>query len=402
MTYKKAYRPYLMKDVRDASALAKFTVASMFANIGGSSIGYRLAGGRVVLANEFAAEAACTYSANFPDTIVDTRDILDIVDTPAAIDGFLAKAGLKRGDLDVLDGSSPCTEFSTAGSGVSDNGGTASLIFHFCHMARTVMPKVVIGENVSALAKWDKYRPILKAALDTLRYAGNPSRRLYYVYFVILSAADFGVPQARERVFYIAVRKDVAEAIGIHSDAEILNLFPEPTHPDPSTHVNIRTGLAGLQQTESEIRPWLRAALVNKVGSIIRQLPRQPEKPTKPKHVGLDTKTWFTLTRCSWDHPVPTLTAMGQQPNGLSGAVHPAEDRKFTVKEQMRLHGMPDDFQFPFPVTVAQASDRMGNMVPPLLMKAIADSIYEKVLRSCAELWRRPSNLSRSRRAVAS
>ena len=116
MISNKIYRIYFMKDVREGSAQVKFTVASMFANIGGSSIGYRLAGGRVVLANEFALEAARTYSANFPDTIVDTRDILDIVDTPAEIDGFLAKAGLKQGDLDILDGSSPCTEFSTAGS----------------------------------------------------------------------------------------------------------------------------------------------------------------------------------------------------------------------------------------------------------------------------------------------
>jgi DNA-cytosine methyltransferase len=397
MISEKIYRICFMKDVRDASAQAKFIVASMFANIGGSSIGYRLAGGLVVLANEFAAEAARTYSANFPDTVVDTRDILDIVDIPAAIEGFLAKAGLKRGDLDILDGSSPCTEFSTAGAGVSYNGGTASLIFHFCHMARTVLPKVVIGENVSALAKWEKYQPILHAALDTLRFAGNPSRRLYYVNFKVLLAADYGVPQVRERVFYIAIRKDVAEALGIRSDAGIEKLFPVATHPDPTTHVNIRAALAGLQQTESEIRPWLRAALVNKVGNIIRQLPREPAKPTKPKHVGLGTKTWFTLTRCSWDHPVPTLTAMGQQPNGLSGAIHPAEDRKFTVKEQMRLHGMPDDFQFPFPVTDAQASDRMGNMVPPLLMKAIAESIYKKVLQPYAESQRRPCKPSRSR-----
>lgn len=214
-------------------------------------------------------------------------------------------------------------------------------------------------------------------------------------------AADFGVPQARERVFYCAVRKDVAEAIGIRTDADIERLFPDPTHPDPGTHVSISAALAGLQQTEAEIRPWLRAVLVNRIGTVIRQLPREPEKHTKPKHVGLGTKTWFTLIRCSWDLPGPTLSAMGQQPNGLSGAIHPAEDRKFTVKEQMRLHGMPDDFKFPFTVTIAQASDRMGNMVPPLLMKAIAESIYEKVLRPYAEIRRSQSRLSRSRRSAA-
>jgi DNA-cytosine methyltransferase len=370
-----------MKDVLLASASHRFIVASMFANVGGSSIGYCRAGGRIVLVNEIDPAAIRIYQANFPDTVIDTRDIREITATPAAIEAFLAQAGLRVGDLDVLDGSSPCTEFSSAGPGVSEDGGTATLIFHFCHMARTVLPKVLIGENVSALARWTKYRPILEAALDTLRFAGNRRSRLYFANYKVLSAADFGVPQVRERVFYCAVRKDVAEAIGIESDDDILKLFPDPTHPHPSTHVSLRSALAGLKQSEREKYPWRVAMKTNSVGRIVSQLPREPERPTNPGRAGLDKDTWYTLIRCSWDHPVPTLTATGQQPNGLSGAVHPTEDRKFTIKEQMRLHGMPDDFRFPFPVTIAQASERMGNMVPPLLMKAIADSVYENVLR---------------------
>jgi DNA (cytosine-5)-methyltransferase 1 len=138
---------YRMKDVRRASARGKFIAASMFAGGGGSSVGYGLAGGRVALANEIVPEAIRTYARNFPATVVDSRDIRDIAATPGAVESFLAQAGLRPGELDVLDGSTPCTPFSNAGPGVSEQMDTATLIFHFVAMAKIALPKVVIGER---------------------------------------------------------------------------------------------------------------------------------------------------------------------------------------------------------------------------------------------------------------
>jgi len=99
--------------------------------------------------------------------------------------------------------------------------------------------------------------------------------------------------------------------------------------------------------------------------------------------VGLRADKWFTLRRCSWDRPVPTLTVAGQAPDGRCGALHPAEDRKFTIPELKRLFGMPDDFVVTG--TLMQAAERLCRMVPPLLMKAVAESVYERVLRPYAE-----------------
>jgi DNA (cytosine-5)-methyltransferase 1 len=85
------------------------------------------------------------------------------------------------------------------------------------------------------------------------------------------------------------------------------------------------------------------------------------------------------LVRCSWDHPAPTLVIAGQKPDGWPGAIHPERDRKFTIPELKRLFGLPEDFALVG--TVEQAIDTVCNMVPPLLAKAVAESIYDRVLK---------------------
>ena len=113
------YRPYAMADVMRASAARKFTAISTFAGGGGSSTGYRLAGGRVLLVNEFVPEAARTYAINFPDCVVDQRDIRKISTTSS----FLARCRLRQrisaakpdGDAGAvgLDCTSPACEHLT-------------------------------------------------------------------------------------------------------------------------------------------------------------------------------------------------------------------------------------------------------------------------------------------------
>jgi DNA (cytosine-5)-methyltransferase 1 len=217
------YRPYAMDDVRRASAARRFTVVSTFAGGGGSCIGYHLAGGRVVLASEFVPEARRTYATNFPDTPVDGRDIRKITADAASIRAFLARAGLGPGEFDILNGSPPCCEFSTAGRGISDQNelrpysdtkqkGMATLIFDFFKLARHARPRIVIGENVPALA-WPKNKALFERALNTLGFAdASHTRRLYYVNSAVLSASGFGMPQDRRRLFFIGVRGDCRAA----------------------------------------------------------------------------------------------------------------------------------------------------------------------------------------------
>jgi DNA-cytosine methyltransferase len=379
-----SYVPYSMSDVRRASAEARFTVYSTFAGGGGSSIGYRLAGGRVIGANEFVPEAARTYRKNFPDTILDTRDIRDVLRGGAP--NLPDDLKFHLGELDILDGSPPCSEFSVAGTGIKDQSlvrpysdvkqsGIASLPFEFMQLAAGLSPKVVVCENVPALAT--RYPDLHDSILDALRY--RDGERRYYVASMVLAADDFGASQARKRLFIIGIRKDVAEAVGVDSDTAVLSVFPSAT----SSPLTIRDALSSLDQTWKQFEPWRKSA-ARTLGTVIRSLPKCPKKHLRLSDIDPDDHSKFTLRRCSWNLSAPTLVVSGQKPDGMTGAVHPEFDRKFTIPELKRLFGLPDDYVLTG--TLGQAAERICRMVPPFLTKAIAESMYENVLRPFREL----------------
>jgi site-specific DNA-cytosine methylase len=150
-------------------------------------------------------------------------------------------------------------------------------------------------------------------------------------------------------------------------------------------------------QTEADVRPWLRLAMGRSCAGWIGLLPRNPSRVLKLKDVGFQGTGNFSARRCAWHLPAPTLTVMGQAPNMLSGAIHPEEDRKFTIPELKRLFGLPDDYALTG--MLAQAAERICRMVVPRVMEAIAERIYERVLRPYAEsitqpLTRTPETMS--------
>jgi DNA (cytosine-5)-methyltransferase 1 len=203
--------------------------------------------------------------------------------------------------------------------------------------------------------------------------------RLYYVNWHVLSASGFGVPQKRDRLFFLGVRKDVAEAVGIASDDDVLTLFPEP---NPFS-VSVRSALQDLRQCRDEIEPWFRAATTSSVGRWIDLLPPNQPKRTFLRDVGVEPSFRFSLSRCAWDLPAPTLAVMGQGPDALSGLIHPEANRKFTIAELKRLTGLPDDYRLTG--TLKQGAERICRMVPPRVMQAIAERIYDTVLKQFAE-----------------
>ena len=105
------YKAYTLQDVHNASSQNKFNVISTFAGGGGSSTGYRLAGGRILCINEFVEEAQNTYRENYPDTLILPGDIKKLSGKD-----FLDATGIGVGELDILDGSPPCSAFSVSGS----------------------------------------------------------------------------------------------------------------------------------------------------------------------------------------------------------------------------------------------------------------------------------------------
>lgn len=372
------YQPYFLKDVTNASNQQLFTVVSTFAGGGGSSTGYKLAGGKVLLANEINPTAVETYSKNYPDTPLshtNIRKLTGLGNKQRVLD-FFTDFGVKEGELDIFDGSPPCTTFSTASAGKgadkverknvvhagADQSRIGMLVHDYAYLVNCLSPKVFVMENVVP----SKKSPVFKDALSRIRKYG------YKIYWSTVVASDCGVGQHRTRLITIGVRPDVCEATGIRTDSDLSILFPHKSN----TVVSLRSALKGLKLDAEEVEMLKESCRLCATYELIRSLPKGSSRNTKISDVFSDWKqrfnSDFTVIRAGWNSTCPTLTCRGQQ-LGISGIHHPDEDRKFTIGELKRIMSLPDDFILTG--TFNQKAERIGNMVPPLMTKCIADNI---------------------------
>lgn len=374
------YTPYNLQDVRDGESQAKFNVISTFAGGGGSSTGYRLAGGKILCVNEFVEEAQNTYKENYPSTPILPGDIKELTGKD-----FLDIAGLQPGELDLLDGSPPCSAFSVAGKLSHSKDGKHSdgwgqtknysdgkmveniedLFFEFLRVADEIKPKVIIGENVKGLTIGEAKQYFHKIQ-NTFEDIG------YTVCSQVLDSRYFGISQTRTRVFFVGVRNDIADKAGLNF-LTMNHVFPQPS----KTVVPLKDALVGLEYDEEEVKylteKFSNTAYWKQTGS---NMPVDPDKVL----TGMDYHPkghHFNLKRVSQYQPAPTLTAMGSC-DTTAGAFHWAEPRKLTLGELKRIMSLPDDFKLTGKWN--QKAERIGRMVPPLMMKALASSVYENVL----------------------
>ena len=370
------YQKYTMEDVRAGEAQNKFNVISTFAGGGGSSTGYRLAGGKILCINEFVKEARNTYHENYPNTPILPDDIKELEGKD-----LLEAANVGVGEVDILDGSPPCSAFSMAGAVVQGKGHSAGfgqvkkysddkkveniedLFFEFIRIAKDIQPKVIVGENVSGLLMGEAKNYYYKITAEF----GNIG---YNVSSMLLDSSHYGVPQTRKRVIFIAVRKDVTDVIGLTS-LNIAGVFPEKN----SEVVTCGKAFEDLNYDEEEIK------MLTETFSKGSHFETASKMPLDPKKVltGCDYHPkghHFNMKRVSRFKPSPTITASG-------GCIHWSEMRKLALGETRRLTSLPEDFKLTG--KWEQKSERMGRMVPPLMMKAIADSIYKKVLKPYKE-----------------
>jgi DNA (cytosine-5)-methyltransferase 1 len=312
----------------------KFKVITTFAGCGGSSLGYKWAGGKVLAAVEWDDNAVQTYRLNHHGTHVLHRDIATVT-----AEELLKLTGLQPGELDIFDGSPPCQGFSTAGKRQLDDPRN-SLFKEYVRLLRGLQPKVFVMENVSGMVK-GHMKHVFAIAMRELKASG------YQVKCQLMNAMYFGVPQSRERVIFIGVRND----LGI-----------EPSHPQAQTKpVTIREAFASVQDDGTADRVGPHTKIWKGMLSV---------KPgeTQPGH--------FSHCRLHYDAPSPTV----QKANGLAHyhMWHPKEHRVITLAECKRIGSFPDDFQFAG--KIGDAWDRIGNCVPPRFMQAIAEHIYINIL----------------------
>ena len=188
--------------------MVKPIVISTFAGCGGSSLGYKMAGFKELLAIDFDTNAVETFKLNF-DCPVWLRDIKTVT-----ADEILKFTGIKKGELDILDGSPPCQGFSTAGNR-QVNDDRNGLFKEFVRLIEGLEPKVFVMENVSGMAK-GKMKGAFIEIIKTLKSLN------YKVKCKLMNAKYYNVPQSRERLIFIGVRKD---------------LDIEPSYPEPNNKV---------------------------------------------------------------------------------------------------------------------------------------------------------------------
>lgn len=377
--------PYRVPSMAEIAAIPwnGLHAASTFSGCGGSSLGYKLAGFKVLWANEFIPAAQETYRANHPDTVLDTRDIRQI--QPQEV---LDAIGLQAGELDLFDGSPPCASFSTAGKRQAHWGQvkrysdtkqrTDDLFFEFARLLRGVQPKVFVAENVSGLLKGTAKGYFL-SILKELKGCG------YRVQCRLLDAQWLGVPQMRQRAIFIGVRNDlnlepvypkplpyrysVRDAIPWIVSGKYGPAWKAPNQPSPTVSASLMynpaTSQQGLELVEAET-------------DISRFAIGQEWDRIQP---GKKSDKYFNLVKPRLDGPCNTLTA----PAGLTGAatvVHPTEKRRFSIAELKRICAFPDDFVLTG--GYAQQWERLGRAVPPVMMFHIARTVKESLLEKLA------------------
>lgn len=299
-------------------------VASLFSGAGGLDLGFIQAGHEVVWANDNFEDAVETYKVNIGDHIV-CKDIREINSNEIP-------------DHDILIGGFPCQGFSMANTGRTEDDERNKLYLEFLRIIKAKQPKFFVAENVKGILSLGK-GSVFQMILNDFKSAG------YRVSHKVLNAADFGVPQRRERVIIIGIRND----LGIHIE------HPAPTHGQAV-------------DLFSDLKPWV------SIGKALSNIPDPDGEHDLVNHTYSKFKLKFNgyLGNRAIDpkKPAPTVTARGDSKGGVVVLHHPSNTRRMSVRELASVQSFPLEYEFYG--NNSSAYRQIGNAVPPLMGKAIA------------------------------
>lgn len=359
----------------------------LFAGCGGFSQGFRSAGFQSCIAIEIDLWAAETYAANHPGTRVMTQDIRQI--DPL-------KLGLP--ELDGIIGGPPCQGFSLSGNR-DPKDPRNSLFMEFIRFVNALRPKFFVMENVPGLLSMTTRdrRPVAEIIREEFVRAG------YRLMHSILNAADFGVPQSRQRVFFIGLRADLPfNGILLNPSNARAAKIPVTLWDAISDLPALNAGEGSERQAyasdpENDYQKMMRKGASDVWNHVsMRHTPRiierfkqigygQSVKDVSDEH-GQRKRGDATVIsgkifsqnnmRPFPDRPCPTVAASFQ-----SNFIHPYSNRNFTAREGARIQSFPDNYVFKGKRTTMSWErhlsqyQQIGNAVPPLLAEAIATHI---------------------------
>jgi len=350
----------------------------LFCGCGGLSSGLRDAGFDILAGVDIEKDYIKTFTHNFKDAESICADISKI-----SSDDLMLRFGLKKGELDLLAGGPPCQGFSKnvpRSQRVidSDNNQLVNVFLTHCE---NILPKFIIMENVAEMRNGFEQH-----------YTEQIVKRLsdvgYDVIHGVHNAADYGVPQNRRRAFFIA-RRDGGKLT-----------YPTETHNKYSgrSHVTVWDAISDLRSLDSgsgveidsyitepknEFQEYVRNGSKGVFNHIAKKLSKiqmdrlsslNPGEGIKnlPDHLRPKGGYSGAYGRLTKDMIMPTITRWVFHP-GSGRFGHPVDSRVITIREAARLHSFNDTFIFVG--TYTQQAGQLGNSVPPLLAKKIAESL---------------------------
>lgn len=361
------YRVYKRSDVQllmnsmldgneenDVSNYAKpeheYSVLELFAGAGGLAVGLEKAGLKCAALNEIDKWACKTLRMNRPNWNVLEGDIQDL-----QFEEYVNK-------IDVVTGGFPCQAFSYAGKklGLEDARGT--MFYEFARVVKTVSPAICIGENVRGLLSHDGGNTLkgMVSILNEIGYRVLPVK--------VLKAIHYRVPQKRERVILVGIRKD----IDFHFE------YPKPHQTIYNLEDALKKGAlyeSDVPESQGARYPEYKKKVLEMVPpkGYWRDLPENIQKEYMGGSFYLGGGKTGMARRIGWDEPSLTLTCSPAQKQ--TERCHPDETRPFTVREYARIQTFPDNWQFAG--SVAQQYKQIGNAVPVHLGEELGYSIIK-------------------------
>ena len=358
----------------------KLKVIDLFCGVGGLSYGFAHDPHfEIVAANEILPNMAKAYALNHPTVRVYAEDAKDF--NAGRIQNDL---GIKPGEIDIIVGGPPCQAYSTIGKR-RKNDPRGKLFNEYYRLLKEFSPKFFLFENVRGLVSMNGGK-LIKDIINLFESIG------YRVQCEILNAADYGVPQIRERVILVGSRlKDSFQ-------------YPQPTYGEGlKPHLTIAEAISDLPFTKSGDESFEYASKpVNEFQKIMRKnapsrlmdhnspnnnpklvkimelLPDGGTPEDLPKELRPTSGYANTYCRLWWNRPSTTITRNLSTPSS-SRCIHPKAPRPLTTREGARLQCFPDDYRF-----YGSRSDRnlqIGNAVPTFLSNALAKAILDNFKR---------------------
>ena len=370
--------------------MKKLNVIEICAGAGGMAMGFKRAGFESLALAEINNAAVKTLHKNFAGKNIIAGDITkddvkaEIVAAAykSKVESLMAKnpnmnfdtllnIAMEQGaDADLLCSGIPCQSYSIMGKKEHMDCDNGMLFDHYLQLADCIRPKMLLIENVAALASAEDSN-VIEYMLAEFRkigyYASFQENEDLYSTVKVLNAADYGVPQRRMRVFIVGIRQDIwnkAKSMGITYN------FPEPTHV--GKHITLREAIKDVPESKyltysDNVKKVLQSALPGKAANIDLF-----DKSLLDENgdFAISVKRFSRYRRLDFDRVCHTVAA--SEPNTLC---HPEFDRPLNINEIKRIQSFPDDFEFCG--GVAEVYKQIGNAVPVLLAQAVATSIAD-------------------------